>query len=84
MIFLIFPWNAFEIRVLYNMKHDYEILKSELKSWYPDEELSDTELNEMADRLIKFFAIGAKALINAKKHPAGNSDLPPVSDKNEV
>ena len=37
---------------------DFEILKQEIQSWYPDYAFSDKELNSAVRDLIKFFAIG--------------------------
>jgi len=47
------------------MKNSKELLAQELSVLYPD--VTDAELNEMADRLIEFFAIGAKAIYEQEK-----------------
>ncbi|MCL1892137.1 MAG: hypothetical protein FWF97_02490 [Alphaproteobacteria bacterium] len=67
------------------MNHDYESLKADVKSWYPDRNFTDDELNEMTDRLIEFFAIGAEAMQllsvtetsfqNAPKHPENSRSV---------
>ena len=35
-------------------------IKEELKTLYPDENLTDEELNKMAERLVQFFELGMK------------------------
>ena len=35
-------------------------IKEELKTLYPDEDLTDEELNKMAERLVQFFELGMK------------------------
>ena len=52
------------------MKNSKELLTQELSVLYPD--VTDAELNEMADRLIEFFAIGAKAIYEAEKSDKTN------------
>ena len=47
------------------MINSKELLAQELSVLYPD--VTDAELNEMADRLIEFFAIGAKAIYETEK-----------------
>ena len=47
------------------MTDTYNLLKDELKVYYPD--VTDAELNEMTDRLIDFFVVGAKALYETEK-----------------
>lgn len=47
------------------MINSKELLAQELSVLYPD--VTDAELNEMADRLIEFFTIGAKAIYEAEK-----------------
>lgn len=47
--------------------NDFEKLKTEIKTWYPDETFTDAELNEMTNKLIKFFAIGAKITFESQK-----------------
>ena len=49
------------------MTETYEKLKDEIVSWYSDETFTDAELNKMTDDLIKFFAIGAKAVQRVKR-----------------
>ena len=39
--------------------NNFEILKQEIQSWYPDYAFSDKELNNAVRDLIKFFATGA-------------------------
>ena len=39
--------------------NDFEILKQEIQSWYPEYAFSDKELNNAVRDLIKFFATGA-------------------------
>ena len=43
----------------------YSLLKSELKVYYPD--VTDAELNEITNRLIDFYTIGAKAVYETEK-----------------
>ena len=43
----------------------YSLPKSELKVFYPD--VTDAELNEITNRLIDFYTIGAKAVYEAEK-----------------
>lgn len=45
---------------------DFEILKQEIQSWYPDYAFSDKELNSAVRDLIKFFATGALYTYEAK------------------
>ena len=47
-----------------NMLNEYERLKSELSVLYPD--VTDIELNEMTDNLIKFFTVGIKNIYKTK------------------
>ena len=47
------------------MTDTYNQLKDELSVLYPG--VTDTELNEMTNRLIKVFAVGARALYEAEK-----------------
>jgi hypothetical protein len=49
------------------MTNDYENLKNDLKALYPDQELTEAELNKAADNLIQFFTIGTRAVFEAKK-----------------
>lgn len=46
------------------MLNEYERLKSELSVLYPD--VTDIELNEMMDNLIKFFTVGIKNIYKTK------------------
>lgn len=45
---------------------NYKKLKTEINGMYPDENITDAELCDIADRLIKFCAIGAKTLQEIK------------------
>lgn len=47
------------------MTDTYNLLKEELKVYYPG--VTDTELNEMTSNLIDFFVTGAKALYETEK-----------------
>lgn len=47
------------------MTDTYSLLKNELKVYYPD--VTDAELNEITDRLINFFVVGAKAIYETEK-----------------
>lgn len=38
---------------------NFEILRQEIQSWYPDYTFTDKELNESVQNLIRFFSIGA-------------------------
>ena len=42
-------------------------IKEELKTLYPDEKLTDEELMDMAQNLVKFFEIGIRVLYQDKK-----------------
>lgn len=46
---------------------DIDILKKEIKSWYPDQTFTDTELSEIVRRLVSFFATSAQIMQEAKK-----------------
>ncbi len=46
--------------------NNFEILKQEIQSWYPDYAFSDEELNGAVRDLIKFFATGALYTYEAK------------------
>ena len=50
---------------------NFEILRQEIQSWYPDYTFTDNELNESVQDLIKFFAIGALYTYEAKKENRG-------------
>lgn len=45
---------------------NFEILKQEIQSWYPDYTFTDTELTEATYDLIKYFQIGAKYIYEAQ------------------
>ena len=47
------------------MTDTYNLLKEELKVYYPG--VTDAELNEIADRLINIFVVGAKAVYETEK-----------------
>lgn len=47
------------------MTDTYSLLKNELKVYYPG--VTEDELNEMTNRLIDFYTIGAKAVYEAEK-----------------
>ena len=49
------------------MAFDNTNLKAIIQSWYPDQVFTDTELNEMSNNLIKFFAIGSEILTETKR-----------------
>ncbi|MBD5400442.1 hypothetical protein HDR61_01680 [bacterium] len=46
---------------------DIDILKKEIKSWYPDQTFTDTKLSEIVRRLVSFFATSAQIMQEAKK-----------------
>lgn len=46
--------------------NNFEILKQEIQSWYPDYEFTDKELNGAVRDLIKFFATGILYIYEAK------------------
>lgn len=48
------------------MTNNYEKLKDEIATWYPEQGFTDVELNNIANRLIEFCAIGAKILQQIK------------------
>lgn len=57
----------------------YSLLKNELKVYYPD--VTDAELNEITNRLIDFFTIGAKAIYEAEKEVnIETAQLPDIDD----
>ena len=45
------------------MTDTYSLLKNELKVYYPD--VTDAELDEITNRLVDFYTIGAKAIYEA-------------------
>ena len=47
------------------MTDTYNLLKEELKVYYPG--VTDAELNEITNKFIDFFVVGAKALYEAEK-----------------
>ena len=47
------------------MTDTYNLLKEELKVYYPD--VTDAELNDITNRLIDFYTIGAKAVYETEK-----------------
>ena len=55
------------------MTDTYNQLKDELSVLYPG--VTDTELNEMTNRLIKVFAVGARALYEAEKADSPLTDI---------
>ena len=50
---------------------NFEILRQEIQSWYPDYTFTDNELNDSVRNLIRFFAIGALYTYEAKKENKG-------------
>lgn len=50
----------------------YDLLKNELKVYYPD--VTDAELNIITDKLIDFFTIGAKAIYETGKSVNKNDE----------
>ena len=42
-------------------------IKEELKTLYPDENLTNEELNKMAERLVQFFELGMKFFLKKGK-----------------
>ncbi len=65
------------------MTDTYSLLKNELKVYYPD--VTDAELNEITNRLVDFYTIGAKAVYEAGKkinnETASSSDIDDFNDK---
>lgn len=61
------------------MTNSKELLAQELSVLYPD--VTDTELNEMTDRLIDFFVVCVKAVYETEK--AVVSDNYPITDIND-
>lgn len=53
------------------MTNTFNELKEELRAFYP--EITDIELNEATETLIKFFAIGAKAIYETEKQSNGQN-----------
>lgn len=56
--------SYWEHRIKLNMLNEFERLKNELSVLYPD--VTDIELNEMTDNLIKFFTVGIKNIYKTK------------------
>ena len=54
---------------------NFEILRQEIQSWYPDYQFTDVELNEATQDLIKFFAEGALEIYRQKKAENKNKGL---------
>ena len=54
-----------ETKKILNMT-DFEILRQEIQSWYPDYQFTDNELNDATRDLIKFFAEGALSVYKQK------------------
>lgn len=50
----------------------YDLLKNELKVYYPD--VTDAELNIITDKLLDFFTIGAKAIYETEKSVNKNDE----------
>ena len=65
------------------MTDTYSLLKNELKVYYPG--VTDAELNEITNRLIDFYTIGAKAIYETGKkinnETASSSDIDDFSGK---
>ena len=49
------------------MKNNIEELKERLKILYPDEDLTDEELDTIVSNLVQYFTIGAKMVYAVKK-----------------
>ncbi|MBR1825963.1 MAG: hypothetical protein IJ770_05190 [Alphaproteobacteria bacterium] len=63
------------------MTDTYSLLKNELKVYYPD--VTDAELNEITNRLVDFYTIGAKAIYEAEKEVNIETvQLPDIDDSN--
>lgn len=54
---------------------NFETLRQEIQSWYPDYQFTDVELNEATQDLIKFFAEGALEIYRQKKSENKNKGL---------
>ena len=64
------------------MTDTYSLLKNELKVYYPD--VTDAELNEITNRLVDFYIIGAKAGYEAEKEVTiETASLPDIDDFND-
>ena len=55
---------------------NFEILKQEIQSWYPEYEFADEELNNAVRDLIKFFATGALSAYKAKNNRLQTPETP--------
>ena len=60
---------------------NFEILKQEIQSWYPDYTFSDEELNNAVRDLIKFFATGALYTYEAKNKGLQSPEFSVKSNK---
>ena len=60
---------------------NFEILKQEIQSWYPDYAFSDEELNNAVRDLIKFFATGALYTYEAKNKGLQSPEFSVKSNK---
>ena len=60
---------------------NFEILKQEIQSWYPDYTFSDEELNGAVRDLIKFFATGALYTYEAKNKGLQSPEFSVKSNK---
>lgn len=49
------------------MKNNIEELKERLKMLYPNEDLTDEELDTIVSNLVQYFTIGAKMVYAVKK-----------------
>lgn len=61
---------------------NFETLRQEIQSWYPDYQFTDVELNEATQDLIKFFAEGVLEIYRQKKAENKNKGL--QNEKNTV
>ena len=65
------------------MTDTYSLLKNELKVYYPD--VTDDELNEITNKLVGFYTIGAEAIYEAEKEikieTASSSDIDDFNGK---
>lgn len=62
--------------------NSFETLRQEIKSWYPNYEFSDVELDSATRDLIKFFSIGAMAIHEAKNENKGLQDTKNTVESN--
>ena len=56
--------------------NNFEILKQEIQSWYPDYEFTEDELNSAVRDLINFFATGALYAYKAKNSRLQTPETP--------